>query len=53
MTASLITGMEPILNPLLVVAFYWERVTVLSFIGSVIVVCSIMGYNIRMAKRKT
>ena len=52
-TASLITGMEPILNPLLVAAFYWERVTVLSVIGSVIVVCSIMGYNIRMAKRKT
>lgn len=52
-TASLITGMEPILNPLLVAAFYWERVTVLSVIGSVIVVCSIMGYSIRMAKRKT
>lgn len=50
-TASLISGMEPILNPLLVAAFYGERVTVLSVIGSVIVVCSIMGYNIRTAKK--
>ena len=50
-TASLISGMEPILNPLLVAAFYGERVTVLSVIGSVIVVCSIMAYNIRAAKK--
>ena len=51
-TASLISGMEPILNPLLVAAFYGERVTVLSVIGSVIVVCSIMAYNIRAARRE-
>ena len=50
-TASLISGMEPILNPLLVAAFYGERVTVLSVIGSGIVVCSIMAYNIRAAKK--
>ena len=51
-TASLITGMEPILNPLWVAAFYGERVTPLSVIGSVIVFCSIMGYNLWMANRK-
>ena len=51
-TASLITGMEPILNPLWVAAFYGERVTPLSVIGSVIVFCSIMGYNLWTAKRK-
>ncbi len=51
-TASLITGMEPILNPLLVAAFYGERVTLLSVIGSVIVVCSIMAYNIRSVRKE-
>ena len=50
-TASLITGMEPVMNPLLVAAFYGERVTPLSVAGSVIVVCSIMVYNIRAAKK--
>ena len=48
-TASLITGLEPILNPLLVAAFYGERVSTLSIIGSVIVVCSILAYNVRLA----
>ncbi len=50
-TASLISGMEPILNPLLVAAFYGERVTPLAIAGSAIVVCSILGYNIRLAKK--
>ena len=43
---------EPIMNPLLVAAFYGERVTTLSVIGCVIVVCSIIGYNIWLARRK-
>ena len=51
-TASLITGMEPIMNPLLVAAFYREKVSFLSIVGSVIVVCSIIAYNIRLARRK-
>ena len=51
-TASLITGMEPIMNPLLVAAFYGEEVTTLSVIGCVIVVCSIIAYNIWLARRK-
>ncbi|MBR2660555.1 MAG: DMT family transporter [Clostridia bacterium] len=51
-TASLITGMEPILNPLLVAAFYGERITTLSVIGCVIVVCSILAYNVWLAKKK-
>ena len=51
-TASLITGMEPIMNPLLVAAFYRETVTPLSVVGSLIVVCSILGYNVWMARRK-
>ena len=52
-TASLITGMEPILNPLLVAAFYGERVSLLSVVGSVIVVCSIMGYNVWLARKQS
>ena len=49
-TASLITGLEPIMNPLLVAAFYGERVTTLSVIGCVIVVLTILAYNVWLAK---
>ena len=51
-TASLLTGMEPILNPLLVAAFYGERISPLSIVGSVIVVCSILTYNVCLSRRK-
>ncbi len=50
-TASLITGMEPIMNPLWVALFYGEAVSALSVIGSVIVVGSIVLYNVWLAKR--
>ena len=49
-TASLITGLEPILNPLLVAGFYGEPVSALSIVGSVIVVCTIMIYNFKSAR---
>ena len=49
-TACLITGLEPIMNPLLVAAFYGEQVSPLSVVGSVIVVCSILGYNVWLAR---
>ena len=51
MTASLITGLEPIMNPLLVAVFYGETVSTLSIIGSVIVVCTIMVYNFLLARK--
>ncbi len=51
-TASLITGMEPIMNPLLVAAFYGERVSPLAIVGAVIVVCSILSYNLWLARKK-
>ena len=51
-TASLITGLEPIMNPLLVAAFYGERITALSVAGCVIVVSSILAYNAWLAKGK-
>jgi len=50
-TASLITGMEPILNPLWVAIFYGEKVSVLSIAGSVIVICSIMAYNLWLVRK--
>ena len=50
-TASLITGMEPIMNPLWVALFYGERVSALAAVGSVIVVGSIVLYNVWLARR--
>ena len=52
-TASLITGLEPIMNPLLVAAFYGETVSILSVIGSVIVVSTIIAYNIILSREKS
>ena len=52
-TACLISGLEPILNPLLVAAFYGERITALSVVGAVIVVFSVLGYNIRLARQRS
>ena len=51
-TASLITGMEPIMNPLLVAVFYGEQVSALAVTGAVIVVCSILAYNVWLARKK-
>ena len=51
-TASLLTGLEPILNPLLVAAFYGEKISTLSVIGSIIVVFSIVAYNVYLSKRR-
>lgn len=45
-TASLISGIEPVLNPILVAVFYHETIGPLSFLGAVIVVVSILVYNI-------
>lgn len=50
-TASLISGIEPIVNPLLVAVFYHEVLTPLSFIGAAIVLLSVSGYNILTAKQ--
>ena len=50
-TASLITGMEPILNPIWVALFYGEKITGLAVIGSVIVIGAIILYNISNARK--
>lgn len=48
---SLTSTIEPILNPLLVAAFYGEQVGVLALIGACLVVGSSTIYNIRQAKK--
>ena len=49
-TASLITGLEPVMNPLWVAVFYGEKISLLSAAGSVIVISSIVIYNIWIAR---
>jgi len=49
-TASLISGIEPILNPILVAVFYGEPVGPLALVGAVIVVGSVIIYNVLKAK---
>ena len=51
-TASLITGMEPIMNPVWVALFYGETISPLSVVGSVIVIGSIVAYNVTLAKKR-
>lgn len=49
-TASLIAGIEPVLNPILVAVFYREPVGRFALIGAVIVVCGVVGYNVLKIK---
>lgn len=49
-TASLISGLEPIMNPTWVALFYGETISGLSIVGSVIVLGAILTYNLLMAK---
>ena len=51
-TASLISGIEPILNPLLVALFWNEKVGTMAIIGAAIVIVSVVGYNILKAKHR-
>ncbi len=51
-TASLISGIEPVLNPILVAIFYHELLTPLSFIGAAVVLVSIITYNYLTAKKE-
>ncbi len=45
-TASLISGIEPVLNPVLVALFYREQVGPMAMVGAVIVILSVVGYNV-------
>ena len=50
--ACLITGVEAILNPVLVAVFYHESLTKLSLIGAAIVFVSVMAYNMLRTLQK-
>ena len=49
-TASLISGIEPVLNPLLVAAFYRETVGPMALVGAIVVIVSVVGYNVLRSK---
>lgn len=51
-TAGLISGIEPVLNPLLVAIFYHEMLTPLSLLGAGIVLLSVMIYNYLESRKK-
>ena len=51
-TASLVTGIEPVLNPILVAVFYHEYMGVLSIIGAFIVIIGVVGYNVLKEKQE-
>lgn len=50
-TASLISGIEPVLNPLLVALFYQEPVGNMALVGAVIVIVSVVGYNVLRSRK--
>ena len=50
-TASLISGIEPILNPLLVAVFWHEEVGTMALAGAAVVLISVMAYNLIKAKQ--
>ena len=49
-SASLVAGIEPILNPILVAVVLGETLTKLSLLGGAIVFLSIMAYNVLTTK---
>jgi drug/metabolite transporter (DMT)-like permease len=50
-TASLVSGLEPILNPIWVALFYHETVGSFALIGAAIVIGGVVGYNILKTKQ--
>ncbi len=50
-TASLITGLEPVMNPIWVAVFYGEHISPTALAGTVIVIGAIVGYNVLKSKR--
>ena len=51
-TASLVSGIEPVLNPVLVAVFYREYIGPMSFAGAVMVVGSVIIYNVLLERQK-
>lgn len=51
-TASLVSGIEPVLNPILVAVFYHEMIGPLALVGAMIVVGSVVLYNVLLTRQK-
>ena len=45
-TASLISGIEPVLSPILVALFYGEQVGGFAMVGAAVVIVGVVGYNV-------
>ena len=51
-TASLVSGIEPVLNPILVAVFYGEKMSHMALIGATIVIGGVIVYNVCRAKQQ-
>ena len=51
-TASLVSGIEPVLNPILVAVFYGEKMGSMALIGAAIVIGGVIVYNVCRAKQQ-
>ena len=49
--ASLVSGIEPVLNPILVAVFYHETMGPFALIGAAVVVVGVVGYNVIQARQ--
>ena len=49
-TASLVSGIEPVLNPILVAVFYHEMIGPIALVGAMVVVGSVVLYNVVLAR---
>ena len=49
-TASLVSGIEPVLNPILVAVFYHERIGPLALVGAAVVIGGVVAYNVLRIK---
>ena len=52
-TASLVSGIEPVLNPILVAVFYHEMIGPIALMGAMVVVGSVVLYNVILAHQTT
>ncbi len=50
-TASLVSGIEPVLNPILVAVFYGENMGPMAVVGAAIVIGGVVIYNVCRAKQ--
>ena len=50
-TASLVSGIEPVLNPILVAVFYGEQMGPMAIIGAAVVISGVVIYNVCRAKQ--